>query len=193
MGTSIVLGLDPGSRVTGYGVVGVQGNRIYCIDYGAVRLVQSGTAPLVAQRLVTLYERLMELTGRFRPEAVAVESIFHATNVKSALTLGHARGVVLLVAAKAAVPIHEYAPLEVKQSVTGYGRADKQQVQEMVRRLLGLREKPTPFDASDALAVALCDALRSNFAVHFEGPASGKETGPAAPRKRPARSWRKRT
>ncbi|GAB4231437.1 MAG: crossover junction endodeoxyribonuclease RuvC [Acidobacteriota bacterium] len=177
MDPTIILGLDPGSRVTGYGVVGRQGNRVYCVDFGAVRLTRGLEAAQIADRLFSLYHELMAVLDRFRPHRVAVESIFHAANVKSALTLGHARGVALLAAAEAGVPVREYAPLEVKQAVTGYGRADKRQVREMVRRLLKLPEDPTPLDASDALAVALCEAFRGELAERLAGIEGGATGG----------------
>ena len=155
----IVLGVDPGSRCTGYGIVSVEGSRFRCIDYGAIRPAgRSGEAPL-QERLKAVFQGLEEVILRHRPEVAAVESVFHAANVKSALMLGHVRGVVLLAVARHDLVLHEYSPLEVKKAVAGYGRADKQQVQTMVRMLLNLPTVPEPHDASDALAIALCQAF----------------------------------
>ncbi len=152
----VVLGVDPGSRVTGFGLVRTEGNKVRCLDYGAIRLVGSGPAPPFPARLETIFERLNEIIREHSPDAMVVESVFHASNVKSALTLGHVRGVLLLVAQLNGLALVEFSPLEVKKSVVGYGRADKQQVQVMVKTLLGLREPPQPHDAADALALALC-------------------------------------
>ena len=155
----VVLGVDPGSRVTGFGLIRVESNKVHCLDYGAIRLVKSGTVPPFPARLKTIFERLNEIILKHRPDAMVVESVFHASNVKSALTLGHVRGVLLLVAGLNALELVEFSPLEVKKAVVGYGRADKQQVQTMVKTLLGLRELPQPHDAADALALALCHAF----------------------------------
>lgn len=148
----LVLGIDPGSERTGYGVIESDGRRHRVIDFGAIN---SGRGAF-ADRLVTIERALQEVIVRTSPQVVAVEEAFHAVNVRSALRLGHARGVALLVAARAGLPVFEYSPLEVKSSTVGYGRAEKRQVQEMVRLLLGLKESPRPFDAADALAVAIC-------------------------------------
>ena len=122
------------------------------VKYGAIR---SGKGSF-AERLVRIERELVEVITGCDPNVVAVEEAFHAANVKSALKLGHARGVALLVAARAGLPVFEYSPLEVKSATVGYGRAEKHQVQEMVRLLLGLKSVPAPFDAADALAVAIC-------------------------------------
>jgi len=151
----LVIGIDPGSRATGYGIVEEIGGRLYCREAGVIRL-ESGS-PLEA-RLVTLYDELIEILTRFKPEAVSVEKIFTAKNSLSALKLGHARGVILLAAAKIGIPVHEYSPLEIKQSVTGYGRSEKFQIQEMIRTILRLDGKAAP-DASDALAAAVCHIM----------------------------------
>jgi crossover junction endodeoxyribonuclease RuvC len=155
----IILGVDPGSRSTGYGVVSVEGNRIRCVDYGAIRPKGRPQELPMQERLKTIFDGLEAVILQHRPEVAAVESVFHAANVKSALTLGHVRGVVLLALANSGVALREYSPLEVKRAVAGYGRADKQQVQTMVRMLLKLAELPQPHDASDALAIALCQAF----------------------------------
>lgn len=151
------MGVDPGSRVTGYGVVAMEGNRLRCVDFGVIRPPSSSTSTTIAFRLKYIFHALTALIRRHAPEVVAVENVFYATNVRSALTLGHVRGVVLLAAENEEKRITEFSPLEIKQAVVGYGRADKQQVQLMVRTLLGLDEIPEPNDAADALAIAICE------------------------------------
>jgi crossover junction endodeoxyribonuclease RuvC len=151
----IILGIDPGSLITGYGFIRVDGSRLVHVDSGALMLKKHGEIP---NRLAFLEESLDPLIERFRPQAVSVERVFHSINFQSALKLGYVRGVVMLLAARRAIPVAEYAPTEVKNAVTGYGRADKSQVQEMVRMLLGLAKVPSPADISDALALAICHA-----------------------------------
>ena len=148
-----VLGVDPGSDVTGYGVVDSRGSQYELVEYAGIR------APSrfgFAERLLIINQRLEEVISRLRPDACSVEETFYAVNVKSALKLGHVRGVVLLAAARTSVPVFEYSPLEIKSALVGYGRAEKHQVQEMVKILLKLKEPPEPLDASDALAAAIC-------------------------------------
>jgi crossover junction endodeoxyribonuclease RuvC len=149
----IVLGVDPGSQRTGYGVIDTDGRRH--------RLVEKGTiapSPRLAlpARLRAIHEAVEALVVRTRPEALAVEDVFHAANTRTALVLGHVRAVVLLAGAEAGLPIHEYPPATVKQQITGHGRAEKGQVAFMVSRLLELPDPAEAGDASDALAVALC-------------------------------------
>ena len=148
-----VLGVDPGSDTTGYGVIDSDGRNYELVEYAGIR------APArfaFAERLLIITQKLEEVIERLRPHACAVEETFYAVNVKSALKLGHVRGVVLVAAARAGLEVAEYSPLEIKSALVGYGRAEKQQVQEMVRILLGLKEPPEPLDASDALAAAIC-------------------------------------
>jgi len=147
-----VLGVDPGSRTTGYGVVEMRGNRLVHVAHGAI---SGGREDALGPRLAAIYRGLRAVLETHQPQEVSVESIFHARNAQSALKLGHARGVVLLTAELTEVPVTEYTPMQVKSAVVGYGRADKCQVQDMVRRLLTLPE-PAGADASDALAVAIC-------------------------------------
>jgi len=123
------------------------------VEYAAIRAPARST---FAERLFVISEKLEEVVQRLRPHACAVEETFYAMNVKSALKLGHVRGIALVAAARAGVPVFEYSPLEVKLALVGYGRAEKQQVQEMVRLILSLKERPKPLDASDALGVAIC-------------------------------------
>ena len=148
-----VLGFDPGSLKSGYGLVDEQQGQLTVVDYGVIRTVPD--TPL-AQRLLLISARLQELIARHAPDEVAVEDVFVAKNAQSSLKLGQARGAILLTVAQAGLPVAEYTPLEVKQSAVGYGRADKEQVQQMVKVLLRLKEIPTPDDAADALAIAIC-------------------------------------
>jgi crossover junction endodeoxyribonuclease RuvC len=149
-----VLGVDCGSEYTGYGVVELcAGGRLNCLACGAIKL---SPREALARRLSRIYEGLGALILEHQPDEVAIEDIFYALNVKSALRLGQVRGVAMLAAASAGLVVAEYSPLTIKSSVVGYGRAEKQQVQHMVTRLLNLAEVPEPLDASDALAIAIC-------------------------------------
>jgi crossover junction endodeoxyribonuclease RuvC len=146
------LGVDPGTLATGYGIVDMKGNRLTHVGHGVIKT--SPGAPLAA-RLVQIHQELVEVIAKYKPDEAGVENVFHAKNAQSALKLGHARGVILLAIELAGIPMEEYMPLQVKSAVVGYGKADKQQVQQMVMRLLAL-DKKAPTDASDALAVAIC-------------------------------------
>jgi crossover junction endodeoxyribonuclease RuvC len=148
-----VLGIDCGSRVTGYGVIDTDGADCFLVRCGAIR---SKSSDPLSTRLRCIHKGIVDVIRELQPEAAAFESLFYATNVQSALKLGHVRGVSMFAAAEANLPVFEYSPLEVKSAVTGYGRAEKTQVQQMVRALLKLSELPEPYDASDALAVAIC-------------------------------------
>lgn len=150
-----VLGIDCGTECTGYGVVDLDsGDKLGCVAFGGIRL--SPREPLPT-RLSTVFERLSSLIQEFQPDRVAIEEVFYSVNAKSALKLGQVRGVAMLAASSQKLQIGEYAPLTIKASVVGYGRAEKEQVQMMVARLLCLREIPEPADAADALAIAICD------------------------------------
>lgn len=155
----ITLGIDPGTARLGYGVVDSAGEA-RALAYG---VVESRRGVPMAERLVVLFEGVQALIAEHRPESLAVEQLFFARNVTNALSVGQARGVVLLAGARAGLTIAEYSPAEVKQAVTGYGKADKPQMQEMVRLILRLDRVPTPDDAADALAVALCHAQTAPF------------------------------
>jgi crossover junction endodeoxyribonuclease RuvC len=155
-----VLGIDCGSRVTGYGVIDSNGADCIYVCCGAIR---SKSSDPLADRLKSIYSGIVQIIRELEPEAAAFESLFYATNVQSALKLGHVRGVSMFAAAEANLPIYEYSPLEVKSAVTGYGRAEKPQVQQMVRALLKLNAPPQPYDASDALAVAICHIHTNRF------------------------------
>jgi crossover junction endodeoxyribonuclease RuvC len=155
-----IFGIDPGSDRTGYGCVESDGSRHHLLTCGAVTSPSGAPFP---ERLLRIFDGLAALLEQHRPECVAIEDVFHARNVRSALTLGQARGVALLAATRTGVPVAAYAPAEIKRAVVGYGRADKQQVQRMIALLLGLGAPPTPHDAADALAVAICHAHRAGL------------------------------
>lgn len=148
-----ILGIDPGTATTGFGVIEFeQGKTALTLDYGVVATDKN--LPM-SNRLAILYDDLSAIITQHRPDVVAVEQLFFARNVTTAIAVGQARGVVLLVVARARLPIVEYTPLQVKQAVTGYGRADKKQVQHMVQSILHLKSLPRPDDAADALAIAI--------------------------------------
>ena len=151
----IVLGIDPGTANTGYGVVARQGGRMVALDGG---VVQTSAASAPAARLASIHARVSELLDEHRPEAVAVEELYFGANVRSAFAVGQARGVVLLAAGQRGVPCWSYTPQQIKGSVCGSGRAAKDQVQRMVQTLLSLEALPKPDHAADALAVAICHA-----------------------------------
>jgi len=156
----LALGIDPGTATTGFGLVREEDGAYRLVDCGVILTSPQDPMP---QRLLLLHGRLLALLGAHRPDAVAVEELFFNKNVRTAVAVGQARGVVLLAAAQAGVPLYEYTPLQVKQAVVGYGRAQKRQVQEMVRILLGLDAIPQPDDAADAVAVALCHLQSFNL------------------------------
>ena len=173
-----VFGIDPGSERTGYGCVETDGRRHRLVTCGAISTAGAAT---LAARLATIHARLSALLAECRPDVVAIENLFYATNVRSALTLGHARGVAMLSAVQAGLDLAEYTPTEIKRAVVGYGRAEKAQVQQMIALLLGLDAAPTPHDAADALAVALCHVHRQPVAA----AAAARRRAPAS-----LRSWR---
>jgi crossover junction endodeoxyribonuclease RuvC len=152
-----ILGIDPGCESTGYGIIESNGSDHKAILYGAIKTV--ARRPF-HERLLKLYTELNGILVREKASVMAVEEVFYSANVDSALKLGHARGVILLIAAQHGLQVCEYSPLEIKKGVVGYGRAAKEQMQSMVSFLLGLPKPPTPHDAADALAVALCHAHR---------------------------------
>jgi crossover junction endodeoxyribonuclease RuvC len=161
-----IIGVDPGSDCTGYGVIDSDGRNYGLIEYAAIR----GPKHLsFAKRLLVISQKIEEVIERLSPQACAIEDTFFAVNVKSALKLGQARGAVLVAAARAGVEVFEYTPLEIKSALVGYGRAEKHQVQEMVRVLLRIKCAPEPLDASDALAAAICHvniaATRARFSM----------------------------
>ncbi len=149
-----ILGIDPGTRITGYGIIDVEGNRLRHVDNGIVKTRSTDPLPL---RLKAIYDGLTVVLKEFSPQAVAIEQIFMAKNPKAALTLGHARGTAVIASVNLNLEVHEYSALQVKSAVVGYGHAAKQQVQHMVKALLNLPEVAQE-DAADALAVAICHA-----------------------------------
>jgi len=155
---SLTIGIDPGSRITGYGLVERRGAEILYVASG---IIKTDAAEPIEARLLTIKRELDGVIGRFHPEAIAVEKIFMAKNPKTTLTLGQARGVVLLAAAEAGLTVFEYTPREVKSSITGAGAAHKSQVAAMVGRLMKLDHEPETEDETDAIAVAFCHAIRA--------------------------------
>ena len=178
-----IFGIDPGSERTGYGCVESDGRATRLVLCGAITALPGDPFP---QRLARIHRELVRLLNGCSPDCVAVENLFHAVNVRSALKLGHARGVAVLAAVEAGCPVVEYTPAEVKRAVVGYGRAEKPQVQQMVKLLLGLARTPSPHDVADALAVAICH-LHSTPPVHDRSGIreSNHKSRPATPR-----TWR---
>ncbi|MFC1493831.1 crossover junction endodeoxyribonuclease RuvC [Thermodesulfobacteriota bacterium] len=148
----LVLGIDPGSRVTGYGLIEKRNNDIFCIDSGAI---VSGAGEPFYDRIYKIFTSIVDIMNQYQPDEMAIEDLFFAKNVKSSLKLGHARGAALIAAVNCDVKIFEYTPLEIKKSVVGYGRATKEQVRSMIQMILKLPSKLGP-DTSDALAAAIC-------------------------------------
>ncbi|MBE0408166.1 MAG: crossover junction endodeoxyribonuclease RuvC [Anaerolineales bacterium] len=150
----LVMGIDPGTASTGYGLVREnQDGSLSAVDFGVISTPSSSAMP---ERLLQLFNALQEILHHHSPHCGAVEKLYFSRNVKTAMSVGQARGVALLALAKGKIPAGEYTPREIKQAVVGYGNADKKQVQEMVKAILGLDELPQPDDAADALAVAIC-------------------------------------
>ena len=154
-GNMKILGIDPGVAIVGYGVITSDCGKLKPVDFGQVN--SPAHTPL-AKRLKMIYDGITQLINIHKPDVVAVEELFFNTNVKTAIAVGHARGVILLAAQNSNIPVFEYTPLQIKQAVVGYGRADKNQVQQMVKMFLNLKEVPKPDDTADALAVAICHA-----------------------------------
>jgi crossover junction endodeoxyribonuclease RuvC len=189
-----VLGLDPASAgPTGYGIVETDGRRCTMLDYGAFRVDSKRQKECAGAALHDIHSLICELIQKFEPSVVAVESIFSALNVRTALRLAEVRGVVLLAAAQNGVEVHSYSPREVKASVAGYGHADKRQIQLMVRVLLSMSEMPEPSDAADALAVALCHIQADQARVRFGIPAASAGAVRTSRSVRPSRRNRRET
>jgi len=150
-----ILGLDPGTATTGYGVIEYERGHLSCVYYGCIK-TPVGLEP--AKRFNLIRKELVSIIKKYSPDRSAVEQLFFTKNVKTAISVSHARGVVLEALSAHGLPVYEYTPLQVKQAVTSYGKADKRQVQKMVQILLNLKETPKPDDAADALAVAICCA-----------------------------------
>jgi crossover junction endodeoxyribonuclease RuvC len=175
-----IFGIDPGSDRTGYGCIESSGSRHRLVICGILSAPPRSSFP---EKLLVIHRGLRALLERHRPECVAIENIFYAKNVRSALKLGHARGIALLAASEAAIPVVEYSPAEIKRSVVGYGRAEKPQVQAMMKLLLGLDAAPSPHDVADALAVAICH-------IHTSTSAAGRISEGQGRQPRSLRSWR---
>jgi crossover junction endodeoxyribonuclease RuvC len=156
----IILGVDPGTAITGYGFIRVDDDQVELIAYGSITTPSDWNMP---RRLGHLHRELGALIAQYRPTDTVVEKLFFSKNVRTALSVGQARGVALLTAEQAGLAVHEYTPLQIKQAIAGYGRADKIQVQQMVKLLLQLESVPEPDDAADALAVAICHAHSARF------------------------------
>lgn len=150
-----ILGIDPGTGILGFGIVEVQRGKPYLVDGGVIRTPVKEDDAI---RLETIYDELTDIIAQAKPTVMSVEKLFFARNVTTAMTVAQARGVVLLCGRQAGLELYEYTPMQIKQAVTGYGKADKKQMQEMVRLLLGLSEVPKPDDAADAIAAALTHA-----------------------------------
>lgn len=151
-----IIGIDPGTGITGFGIIEANGKTLKLVDGGVIRTVAH--TPL-EERLETIYDEIKDIIKTTKPNVAAVEKLFFAKNVTTAFAVSHARGVTMLALQQARVPFNEYTPLQVKMTMTGYGRASKQQVQEMVRIMLGLQSIPKPDDAADALAIAICHSM----------------------------------
>ncbi len=152
----VILGTDHGPATTGFGVIRKIKRGLKCLDYGLIKTSPKSSTP---ERLDKLYTELTKLIRKYKPNVLGVENIYFFKNLKTALPVSQAKGVILLAAARAKVPIYEFTPLQVKMTVTGYGRAEKKQIQKMIGHLLGLKELPKSDDAADALGVAICSAL----------------------------------
>jgi crossover junction endodeoxyribonuclease RuvC len=156
----IILGIDPGTATTGYGLIEEKTGNLSLVDYGVILTKPDKT---LEQRLEILYDQLSDIIDEYNPDEIAVEELFFSNNVKTAMSVGQARGVILLAAQKAGIPMSEYTPNQVKNGICGHGAADKKQVQKMVQMLLKLTETPQPDDAADALAIAICHSSCRKF------------------------------
>lgn len=161
----IIFGIDPGLAISGYGVINYIGNKFEVIDYGAVTTESCEEFP---KRLKIIYDKYTELFKLYKPDAVAIEELFYNKNVKTAIAIAEARGVHLLAAENFGIPLYEYTPLQIKQGIVGYGRAEKKQIQEMVKVILRLESVPKPDDVADGLAAAICHAHCLKFANKFK-------------------------
>jgi crossover junction endodeoxyribonuclease RuvC len=175
-----IFGIDPGSDRTGYGCVETDGSRHRVVLSGAISSTPGASFP---EKLLKIHTGLAALLAECRPDCVAIENVFFANNARSALKLGHARGVAMLAAVEAGLPVAEYTPAEIKRAVVGYGRAEKHQVQQMMKLVLGLDRLPSPHDAADALAVAICH-------IHSAAPSGARARLPLPVKGKALTSWR---
>jgi crossover junction endodeoxyribonuclease RuvC len=155
----IVIGIDPGTATTGFGIVKKNDDSFSCLDYG---IITTDKEKSPASRLFTLNKKLSLIIKKYSPDFLAIENVYFFKNLKTVLPVSQAKGVIMFTAEKAKIPIYEFTPLEVKMTITGYGRADKKQVQEMVKLSLNLEKIPRPDDAADALGIAICGILKKN-------------------------------
>ena len=167
----VVLGIDPGYAIVGYGIVEYKNNKFFPIKFGAVT-TKAGVR--FSSRLEKIYNDILQIMETYKPEAISIEKLFFNTNTTTAIDVAQARGVILLAAEKMRIPVFEYTPLQVKQSVTGYGKAEKAQVMELTRRLLNLEKCPKPDDTADALAMAICHCHSSSSLI-FKQMMGGKK------------------
>lgn len=161
----IILGIDPGIAIVGYSIVECKGNNMRAIDYGCIT---TKSTELFPDRIKTIYDSLIQIIDKYQPDDLAIEELFFNKNVKTAIMVGQARGVEILAAINRGLEIYEYTPLQIKQATVGYGRAEKHQVQEMVKLLLNLKEIPKPDDVADALAIAICHGAGIKFKEQFK-------------------------
>lgn len=161
----IIIGIDPGTALLGYGVISYKGNKFSTLTYGCVK--NSSAIPM-PEKLHVIYETIKSLINQFSPDVLAMENLFFNQNVTTAMTVSQARGVVSLAAFQEGIDFYEYTPLQVKQAVVGYGKAEKKQIQQMVKVILNLRETPKPDDVADALAIAICHAHSGNIKALIE-------------------------
>ena len=161
-----ILGIDPGIATVGFGVIDSEGSKLTLVNYGVITTPANTS---LSSRLDQIYDDLTELIGAFSPEAIACEELFFNTNITTGISVAHGRGVIILACHKAGIPTYEYTPLQVKQSVVGYGRAEKKQVIYMVKRLLNMKIEPKPDDAADALAIAICHARSATSLIAKNG------------------------
>ena len=161
----VILGIDPGLATVGYGALESEHRKMKLLDFG---IISTPAKMLLSERLDIIYDSMITLLDRFQPDAIAFEELFFAKNVKTGIAVAHARGVLMTAAYKRTKELYEYTPLQVKQAVVGYGRAEKIQIQLMVKNTFGLKEIPRPDDAADAVAIAMCHAQSAGFAQDFK-------------------------
>lgn len=159
--STVIIGIDPGIADTGYGIIKEENGKLSILEYGSIKTLAKNNLP---ERFCSLREKLLKLLKKYNPSLAVVEQLFFCTNVKTALTVGQARGVIMVSLAEEKIKIIELTPLQVKQGLTGYGKADKKQIQQMVKIILNLKEIPKPDDAADALAMAICGATIKKYA-----------------------------
>ena len=161
-----ILGIDPGIATVGFGVIDAEGNSLKMVRCG---VITTPAGQKLSTRLRQIHSDTLEIIDMFKPDAIAIEELFFNTNITTGISVAHGRGVIILAGEEKGVPMYEYTPLQIKQAVAGYGRAEKKQVMDMVKRLLGMSQTAKPDDASDALAVAICHSRYTNSLLNLEG------------------------